>query len=69
MVAKWMSFYERLLLSLRERQDAYAKVIVAGKLNSEEYKEMAGKFQGLREAEEEVKSLYVRMYENAMDKE
>ena len=64
-----VSFYEKLLMRLRERQDAYMSVVMGGKLTPEEYKEMTGKFQGLRESEDEVKNLYLRMYENRTDKE
>jgi hypothetical protein len=60
----YTSFYELLLIKLREAQDTYNKRILSGKLIPEEYKELCGIVEGLKQAEKSVKNCYKSLYEN-----
>jgi hypothetical protein len=63
------SFYERVLLEVRERQNSYQERIMTGSLSPDEYKMMAGKFLGLRESEDAVKEAYRSLFEDRIKKE
>lgn len=61
-----LSFYEQLILSLRERQNFYQDKILTGNLSFDEYKSMTGKLVGLQESEEVVMNTYKSLFENVI---
>lgn len=63
------SFYERVLLSIRERETFYQDRILTGNLTFDEYKSMTGRLLGLQESEEAVKDAYKFMFEDTIKKE
>lgn len=59
-----ISFYERILLEIRKRREHINDTVMSGNLLHEEYKSFTGRFNGLEEAEDAVKSAYKALFEN-----
>lgn len=60
-----MTFYERILLEIRERIHIYAENICAGRLELVEYKSMTGRMNGLKEAENIILKAYKDCFEKS----
>jgi hypothetical protein len=59
-----VTFYEAALGMLRNRMADYSQTLISGHMEDyAQYRGLCGRLQGLREAEEDLKNLYGRMYD------
>lgn len=59
-----VTFYEAALGMIRNRMADYSQTLALGHMEDyAQYRSLCGRIQGLREAEDDLKTLYGRMYD------
>lgn len=61
-----MTFYERILLEMRERIALYSNTVCGGGLTHDEYRTATGAIKGIKECENLVLKAYKDCFENTI---